>query len=194
MAVAFSFTEAEQQILSGIVCDVISARLRNEAVQPPKADEYSPALRQHAGCFVTLTIMGNLRGCIGSIVGREPLVSCAWHMAQAAAFRDPRFRPLRAAEWPLTDVEITVLGELSLCPDPKRIEIGRHGLVLQYGGRSGVFLPQVPVEQGWNLDQYLSNLCRKAGLPDGTWQRPGAQLLWYEGFRFQARRKPHSPA
>lgn len=189
MAVSFSFTETEQQCMAGIVCDVISARLRNEAVQPPHPEDYPPALQKHLGCFVTLTIMGNLRGCIGSIVGREPLVTCVWNMAQAAAFRDPRFIPLRASEWPLTEAEITVLDELSLCPDPGRIEIGRHGLVLQYGGRSGVFLPQVPVEQGWNLEQYLSNLCRKAGLPDGTWQRPGARLFWYEGFKFQAKKQ-----
>lgn len=187
MAVAFSFDKTEQQILAGIVVDVIEKRLHGEAVLPPNPGDYNANLVQDLGCFVTLTIMGQLRGCIGSIVGTEPLVLCAWHMAQAAAFRDPRFPPLRPAEWPHTRVEITILDKLSICPDPQKIEIGRHGLVLQYAGRSGVFLPQVPVEQGWDLGQYLSNLCRKAGLPDGSWKAPGAHLYWYEGFEFLAR-------
>ena len=187
MAVAFSFDETEQRALSDIVCDAIERRLLGETPLPPNPKDYNANLVQNLGCFVTLTIMGNLRGCIGSIVGTEPLVVCAWNMAQAAAFRDPRFRPLQASEWPHTRVEITVLDKLSLCPNPEKIEIGRHGLVLQYLGRSGVFLPQVPVEQGWNLNQYLSHLCMKAGLPDGSWKKAGAHLYWYEGFKFLAR-------
>ena len=187
MAVAFSFDKTEQRILSGIVCDAIEKRLQGEAPLPPAPKDYNANLVQNLGCFVTLTIMGHLRGCIGSIVGTQPLVVCAWNMAQAAAFRDPRFRPLKPSEWPHTRVEITVLDQLSPCPNPEAIEIGRHGLVLQYMGRSGVFLPQVPVEQGWDLDQYLTNLCYKAGLPDGSWKKQGARLFWYEGFKFQAR-------
>lgn len=105
-------------------------------------------------------------------------------MAQLAAFDDPRFPPVSPSEWDELSMEITVLGELSLCPDPKRIVIGRHGLVLSAHGRTGVFLPQVPVEQHWDLPAYLTNLCYKAGLPDGSWKAPGARLYWYEGLAF----------
>ena len=98
----------------------------------------------------------------------------------------PAYQLYSAREDASNDLE-GVLDQLSPCPNPEAIEIGRHGLVLQYMGRSGVFLPQVPVEQGWDLDQYLTNLCYKAGLPDGSWKKQGARLFWYEGFKFQAR-------
>ena len=188
MAVTFSLSQDEQDLLSRLVVQVIGQRLAQEPVQAPNPLDYPENLRQHLGCFVTLTIHGYLRGCIGSIIGREPLVSNAWRMAQAAAFQDPRFAPLTRAEWPQTAVEITGLDALSPCPDPAKIVLGTHGLVLTLHGRSGVFLPQVPVEQGWDVPAYLSHLCAKAGLPDGSWKHPDAQLLWYEGFKFQATR------
>ena len=107
-------------------------------------------------------------------------------MAQAAAFADTRFPALSLSEWPRVNVDISVLDELTVCPDPQAVEVGRHGLVLQYAGRSGVFLPQVPVEQGWDRLAYLDNLCLKAGLPLGSWKEPGAQLYWYEAVVFKA--------
>ena len=155
--------------------------------QPP-AEEFEPGspLFRTLGAFVTLHISGNLRGCIGNIIGREPLYATVWHMAQAAAFADQRFPAFSLSEWPRVNLDISVLDELTVCPDPQAVEVGRHGLVLQYAGRSGVFLPQVPVEQGWGRLEYLDNLCLKAGLPHGTWQQPGAQLFWYEAVVFKA--------
>ena len=79
-----------------------------------------------------------------------------------------------------------MLDELTPCPDPEAIEVGRHGLALQYLGHSGVFLPQVPVEQGWDRPTYLEHLCAKAGLPGGSWRAPGARLFWYEALVFDA--------
>lgn len=145
-----------------------------------------PVLRRQLGAFVTITLGGHLRGCIGSIVGREPLEANVWRMARAAALEDPRFPPLTAGEWAKADLEISVLDELSPCPDPELIEVGRHGLALQYAGRTGVFLPQVPVEQGWDRLAYLDNLCRKAGVPQGAWRQPQARLFWYEARVFRA--------
>ncbi len=144
----------------------------------------SPALRENLGVFVTLTLGGRLRGCIGCLIGREPLYLATARMARAAAFEDARFPPLRAGEWPHVVLDISVLGPLSRCPDPSRIEIGRHGLLLIRHGRSGVFLPQVPVEQGWDLPTYLERLCDKAGLPAGSWAAEDAELYWYEAFVF----------
>ena len=125
-------------------------------------------------------------GCIGNMVGREPLWQNVWRMARAAAFEDPRFPALDAEEWPHCHLHISVLGPLSPCPDPARIVIGRHGLLLRLGMRQGVFLPQVPVEQGWDLGQYLEHLCRKAGLPAGSWRDPQALLFWFESLVFEA--------
>ena len=70
--------------------------------------------------------------------------------------------------------------------DPEKITVGQHGLILQWQGYSGVFLPQVPVEQGWDRLEYLDNLCLKAGLPKGSWRKPGVELFSFEAFVFPA--------
>lgn len=145
-------------------------------------------LARDLGAFVTLSERGSLRGCIGTIIAHEPLYLNVWNMARAAAFHDPRFPPLAAAEWPEVSMEISVLDQPSRCPDPARIEIGRDGLILSYMGRSGVFLPQVPVEQGWNLNEYLDHLCIKAGVPKGSWKKPGAELFWYQALVFPVKK------
>lgn len=145
-------------------------------------------LGRDLGSFVTLTEGGALRGCIGTIIAREPLCLNVWNMARAAAFNDPRFPPLQAGEWGQVKMEISVLDQPTRCPDVDQIVIGRDGLILSYQGRSGVFLPQVPVEQGWNLDQYLNNLCFKAGVPAGSWNRPGAEIFWYQALVFPVKK------
>ena len=191
MSTSFIVPEAERKFLSRQARMSIEAGLAGKSIadipQPP-AEEFGPGspLFRTLGAFVTLHISGNLRGCIGNIIGREPLYATVWHMAQAAAFADPRFPALSLSECPRVNLDISVLDELTVCPDPQAVEVGRHGLVLQYAGRSGVFLPQVPVEQGWDRLEYLDNLCLKAGLPLGSWQQPGALLFWYEAVVFKA--------
>ena len=140
MSVDFSLTREEKNTLGSIALNAVSLRLRGEFPPEPELSRYSPTLRKNLGCFVTLKEKGRLRGCIGTIVGESPLVRNVWRMAQLAAFDDPRFPPVSPSEWDELSMEITVLGELSLCPDPKRIVIGRHGLVLSAHGRTGVFL------------------------------------------------------
>lgn len=199
MAVSFSLDDKERAWLSRLARQSIALAVGaapvmsdvaglSEALQSPEAPGRAahPVLGRPLGAFVTITLGGNLRGCIGSIVGREPLEENVWRMARAAAQEDPRFPPLTAREWAQANLEISVLDELTPCPEPARIEVGRHGLALQYGGRTGVFLPQVPVEQGWDREAYLENLCRKAGVPQGTWRLPQARLFWYEAQVFPA--------
>lgn len=184
MAVDFHITADEQRILGNIARLAIMAgfagRDVSEALPPAPQGILTAAL----GSFVTLTHQGRLRGCIGSMVGQEPLYRNVARMAQSAAFHDPRFAPVQKQEWAHITMEISVLGPLSLCPDAQQVEVGRHGLLLHYGGRSGVFLPKVPVEQGWNRTTYLEHLCQKAGVPAGSWQKPDAQLYWYEACVF----------
>ena len=188
MALSFSLNDAERDYLSRVARLAIESALAGrDASRPPEPPASAGAaaagpdtLRRALGSFVTLTLDGRLRGCIGTIVGREPLFLNVWRMARAAAFEDPRFPPLTVREWPETASHISVLDELTPCPDPQAIEVGRHVLALQYMGRSGVFLPQVPVEQGWDRATYLEQLCAKAGLPGGSWRAPGARLFWYE--------------
>lgn len=186
MPLSFSLDESEKNFLLAQAARAIETSLAGDADAQPIKPEVAAdsALLRDLGSFVTLERNHALRGCIGTIIAREPLWRNVWNMARAAAFSDPRFPPLAAGEWNGLDMEISVLDQPAPCPDPSRIEIGRDGLILQYAGHSGVFLPQVPVEQGWDLRQYLDNLCRKAGVPAGSWQKPGAALFWYQALVF----------
>lgn len=159
----------------------IAARLegRKAAAAPS-----SPALSREAGAFVTLSREGSLRGCIGRITASGPLVETVHEMALAAAFEDPRFSPLSAKELPEVEIEITILSPLARLSSVEDIEMGRHGLYLVKGWHSGLLLPQVPTEFGWDRDTFLEQLCYKAGLPKGAWREPEAELFAFEGAVF----------
>lgn len=179
-------SERGQKFLSRQARRAIETKLRGDESAAPEKPEKDSVLDKTLGSFVTLHLGGNLRGCIGTIVAREPLWLNVWEMARAAAFNDPRFRPLTPGEWEFVTMEISVLDQPEPCPEPAKIVIGRDGLILNVDGRSGVFLPQVPVEQGWNLEQYLNHLCLKAGVAPGAWRRPEARLFRYQAFVFPA--------
>lgn len=138
--------------------------------------ESEAGLAQERGVFVTLTIRGQLRGCIGSIFARERLFLAVRHMALAAAFEDPRFPPLSRDEAAICALELSILSPLSVCPEPQYIEPGLHGVLLAYAGRQAVFLPQVATEQGWDRETLLLHLALKAGLPPDACYAPGARL------------------
>jgi AmmeMemoRadiSam system protein A len=137
------------------------------------------ALTKPCGAFVTIHKEGTLRGCIGRMNAMETLEKTIRVMALEAAFGDPRFSPLSKDELPLCDIEISVLSPMEICPDPQTVEVGVHGLYLNCRGHSGVLLPQVPLEQGWDREAYLKHICLKAGLPPGSYTEPGAKLLTF---------------
>lgn len=182
MSVAFVLTPHERRIVLDTARLSIAARLAGKEASLPVPP--LGILHEPLGSFVTLHMHGALRGCVGTMVSQEPLYHTAARMALAAAFHDGRFAPLTIAEWPQTSIEISVLGPLTLCPDVGAIELGRHGLLLHLQGKSGVFLPKVPIEQGWDKNTYLEQLCHKAGLPKGSWKHPQAQVYWYEALVF----------
>ncbi|SHN50208.1 AmmeMemoRadiSam system protein A [Desulfovibrio litoralis] len=178
------FSQAEKQYLYKIAKESISQALNEpqktiNEIQTPK----SKVLQQKLGAFVTLKKNHALRGCIGTLIGVEPLFVNVWKMARAAAFNDPRFRPLTSEELKDVEISITVMGEISPCPNPKDIELGKHGLIMRTkdGRKQGLLLPQVPIEQGWNLDTFLAQTCVKAGLPEAAWQNDNVEILWFEG-------------
>jgi len=105
-------------------------------------------------------------------------------MAKEAAFGDPRFPPLSKKELACCQIEISVLSPMEKCSDPRSVKVGVHGLYLSSRGRSGVLLPQVPVEQGWNLDEYLDYICVKAGLPPKSYEDPHAELRTFTAVVF----------
>ena len=159
----------------------IKARLEGgPEARPPSG----PGLDATCGAFVSLHEERRLRGCIGRIVGGSPVVETIRGIALAAAFEDPRFEPLRAAELPRVDIEITLLSPMERVSSVEGIEIGRHGLYIVKGWHSGLLLPQVPVEFGWDRETFLEQLCYKAGLHAGAWKASDAELFSFEGIVF----------
>lgn len=140
-----------------------------------------------SGAFVTLKEAGELRGCIGRMRENRSLSETIAEMAWAAASEDPRFSPLEKDELPLIEIEITILSPLEPI-SPAEVEVGRHGLLISAQGRSGVLLPQVPQEFGWDRLTFLKQLCRKAGLAPDAWESPSASLYGFEGFVFSESR------
>ncbi len=182
MSVTFCLSTEEKSTLGKLACLAIESTLAGNKIELPSVEK--GILHQHLGSFVTININGRLRGCIGTMIGQEPLYVNVVRMAHAAAFQDSRFTPLSSDEWAKADLSISVLGPLCPCPDVQQIKIGQHGLMLKLGNNSGVFLPKVPVEQGWDLNAYLINLCHKAGLSPDSWKKPEAKLFWYEALVF----------
>jgi AmmeMemoRadiSam system protein A len=147
----------------------------------PEIPTGSGAMLAPRAAFVTLRHRDTraLRGCVGQVSVKGPLAQAVMHMAVAAATQDPRFSPVQADELPQLRIEISVLSDMTpIAPD--RIEVGRHGLLLRWGGRSGLLLPGVAVEHRWSREELLTGLCRKAGVPDGTWSNGDAELLAFE--------------
>jgi len=139
----------------------------------------SAVLGEKRGVFVTLHRRGALRGCIGYIEGFKPLHQAVGEMARAAAFGDPRFDPVSAAELAELDVEISVLTPLRRMADRSEIHVGEHGLFIRKGPRSGLLLPQVATEYGWDREIFLRHTCLKAGLPETAWQDPEAEIYLF---------------
>jgi AmmeMemoRadiSam system protein A len=130
-------------------------------------------LLRPAGAFVTLTTPDeDLRGCIGSIVAREPLIRAVVTSAFNAAFRDPRFPPVMADEWPGLELEISVMGPIERVTGVNDILPGRDGLIITRGRSTGLLLPQVATEYGWDRETFLDHTCLKAGLAPGAWRQP----------------------
>ncbi len=144
--------------------------------EPPKLEHESPLLKEKRGAFVTLTKHGRLRGCIGMIFPVAPLDETIIEMAQAAAFRDPRFSPVTADEVPELKVEISVLTPIREITDINEIEVGKHGIIIERGSYSGLLLPQVATEYGWDREKFLEHTCNKAGLPMDAWKKEGTKI------------------
>jgi AmmeMemoRadiSam system protein A len=152
----------------------IEDRLRGaEAVASSAAED-----AERRGVFVTLRRRddGTLRGCVGFVDPRYALEEAVARAASAAAADDLRFDPVTAAELPTLRIDISVLGPVRRV-EPEQVEIGVHGVVVRCGGSSGLLLPQVAVEHGWDRETLLDKTCWKAGLPAGAWRRADAEVL-----------------
>jgi AmmeMemoRadiSam system protein A len=172
-----ALSAADRVRLLAMARRAIESRLAGE---DPLHEDAEGALREPCGAFVTIRRRadGELRGCVGFIEARRPLVEAVQHAAVAAATSDSRFEPVRSEELPELGLEISVLSNLQPLR-PVDVEVGRHGLLLRQGARQGLLLPQVPTEHGWDRETFLDKTCVKAGLPVGTWRQPGVELLGF---------------
>ncbi len=177
----FKLTEAEHGTLLKIARNTLERYLTDGsmiAIGPPEYD-LTANLRTECGAFVTLTKSGDLRGCIGYVLAVKPLYQAVSEMAVNAAVHDPRFYPVKKEELKDLRIEISVLSPLAACPDYRKVQVGKHGLLIRQGGRSGLLLPQVPVEWGWNRDEFLRQVCHKAGLPPDAYKAADAELFTF---------------
>lgn len=135
-----------------------------------KFSEADVELIKKKGAFVTIKKGGDLRGCIGHIVADSPLYQTIADMAVEAAFGDPRFPSLLQKELKEVEIEISALSEVEKTEDVGKIEVGKHGILIRKGINSGLLLPQVATEYGWNREEFLEHTCLKAGLPKDAWR------------------------
>lgn len=165
------YSQAERRLLLNLAREAICAALekRQLDLNPP-----SEHLSEHRGAFTTLHIDGELRGCVGYVFPQYSVYRTVAETAVAAAFDDPRFAPLGPEEYPKLDYEISVLSPVQII-DAEDVEVGKHGLVITYGSRRGLLLPQVPVEHKWKREKFLEQTCLKAGLPPDAWEH-GAKI------------------
>ena len=142
----------------------------------PSLEDLSATLKENRGAFVTLKTHGQLRGCIGRLVSDRPLGEVVAEMALAAAFQDPRFSPLRADELKGLEIEISALTPFQKITGVEEIQVGKHGILMRNGGSSGLLLPQVATDYGWDRTTFLEHTCQKAGLPKGCWKDKNTEI------------------
>lgn len=140
------------------------------------------SLKEELGVFVTLNRDGQLRGCIGYPEPIELLVKAVIEVATSAAVNDPRFSPVTVNELDDLDIEVSVLTKPVLMEVKKpeeyieKIKVGDDGLIIERGPYKGLLLPQVAVEWGWNVEEFLYNTCVKAGLTADCWIYPDVKI------------------
>ncbi len=170
--------EEQKRRLIEVAHQAVTAAVTGEPMPDLTTDD--PDLLEPRGAFVTLKKAGQLRGCIGYIEPHAPLIEAVADNAQSAALRDPRFAPVTPEELPDISRDVSALTPLEPVADVEEIEIGRHGLVISQGPNHGLLLPQVPVEWGWDREEFLEHTCLKAGLPPEAWRQDNTELLRFE--------------
>jgi uncharacterized protein (TIGR00296 family) len=191
------FTDDDGEKAVRIARTVIESHVKK--MEPPQF-EVPDIFRRKSGVFVTITTYpeNQLRGCIGYPEPVMPLIDAIKDSAVSACSRDPRFPPVRREELKNLRVEVSLLtppeqikvkkpGELVAS-----VEVGRHGLVMERGSRKGLLLPQVPVEWGWDTEEFLSQTCMKAGLLPDSWLQEGTICYKFEAEVF-SEEKPGGP-
>ena len=185
-----NLTQEEGRYLLKIARDTIDKKLSGEKAEIIIDKDRFPAFSEKRGTFVTLTIAGNLRGCIGHIIPQEELAEGVRVNSINAAFRDPRFRPLTKDEWQKVKIEVSILTE----PKPldylgaedllNKLRPGIDGVIIKRGFYQATFLPQVwdqlPVKE-----DFLTHLCLKAGMNGDAWREGNLEVQTYQVQAFE---------
>jgi AmmeMemoRadiSam system protein B/AmmeMemoRadiSam system protein A len=179
----FSLTDAEKKELLALARKSVESVVGKDELYEPPASA-SATLNQERGAFVTLTESGALRGCIGYTSAIKPLYMTVRDTATHAALHDPRFPPVSASELPRLEYEISVLSPLRRVTDVQQIRIGEHGLLMKNGDNEGLLLPQVPVEQNWDLQTFLEQTCRKAQMGSSCWKDEDTDIFSFTAVVF----------
>lgn len=167
-------TDEDKKYLLDLARRTIEAKVHDKPIPSDVPD--SRLLKENRGAFVTIKINGQLRGCIGMIRAAKPLYETVREMAISAAFEDPRFVELHPDELDRIEVEISALTPLTRVRDLNDIEVGTDGLMIKLEYHSGLLLPQVATEQGWDRTTFLEQTCLKAGLPKNSYKDPHAEI------------------
>lgn len=178
-------SEADQKALLKIARDAL-IRFFDKEQSSLSAKELinnveSDILKEERSSFVTLKKAGELRGCIGHTEPISALCSEVNDLTILAGFNDWRFPAIREEELSEIKIEISVLTAPKLVMDVKEIKIGEHGLIIEKGfmGNKGLLLPQVATEHGWDLNMFLEQVCRKAGIRVNDWNSPDTNLYTF---------------
>jgi len=175
-------TQQDKDLLLRVARKSIESGFAEET--PSRLATESTIMDERVGAFVTLKKRGRLRGCIGFLEGKTPLYETIEKMAQAAAFEDPRFPPVKNDELADLDIEISVLTPLIQIRDVGEIEVGKHGIYIVKGFHSGVLLPQVATEYNWDRITFLRETCNKAGLPQDAWKDADTKIFIFSASVF----------
>jgi AmmeMemoRadiSam system protein A len=185
-----SLSPTDRQYLLTLAREAIARHLHGEESPSVDTTALPESLAHNGASFVTLTKHGDLRGCIGSLEPRRPLVEDVRENAISAAFHDPRFPPVGPEEWDELRIEVSVLSSPRPVsyngPDDliAQLRPGVDGVVIESGWNRATFLPQV-WEKLPDPDQFLEHLCRKAYLPAKAYRQPGLDVYTYQVEKFQ---------
>jgi hypothetical protein len=162
------FTEQEKKELLALAQNAITGYVTNGKV--PEMETKNTKFKTDGAVFVTIKEKGSLRGCIGHIQAVMPLYQSIIKNAVAACSSDPRFPPIKKEELKDMEIEVSILSPFVPLIDVRNIQVGKHGLYIIKGMQSGILLPQVATELGWDRDAFLEHVCIKAGLPKDAWK------------------------
>jgi hypothetical protein len=174
VGVNLGLTDDEKDRLRSVVSETLETVVNGGSVPDFRPGEGN--LNKEWGAFVTLNKNGRLRGCIGHIVGTQPLIQTVADMTRAAALQDYRFPPVKPEELGDIEFEISVLTPIREVEDISAIQVGRDGLIISRGANRGLLLPQVATEYGWDRETFLAHTCQKAGLPMDAWKQEGTKI------------------